>query len=287
MDLRDSCAALVRRAKSNFYYAFVFLPRPRREAIFAAYAFSRHTDDLVDDAESPEAAERELAAWRDELDACYRGRPTHPVTQSLREAIDRYAIPREHFENLVDGVEMDLHRSRYATFDELSEYCYKVASTVGLICIEIFGYSNPAARDYAVNLGLALQLTNIIRDVGDDAGRDRIYLPAEDLDRFGYSEPELMSHTHNQAFTNLMAFQCRRARRFYDRAADLLPEEDRSALFSAEIMGRIYSRMLQRVERTGFRVFEGQVRIGNLSKLWIALRTWIASRFAAIRRPRQ
>lgn len=278
MNLQSYCAALVRRAKTNFYYAFVFLPRPRREAIFAAYAFSRHTDDLVDDAESPEAGARALTAWREQLHACYDGRPTHPIALNLQETLQRFPIPRAHFLHLIEGVEMDLRKRRYATFDELHEYCYRVASVIGLICIEIFGYRNPASRDYAVNLGVALQLTNILRDIKEDAERDRIYLPAEDLARFGYPESDLLSTTYNQAFTDLMAFQCQRAWGYYDRAAEYLPEEDRPSLFSAEIMGRIYARILRRIESHNYRVFDGRVRVGNPTKLGIALSAWLGSR---------
>jgi len=278
MSLQSYCAALVRRAKTNFYYAFVFLPRPRREAIFAAYAFSRHTDDLVDDAESPEAGARALAVWREQLHACYDGRPTHPVALNLQETLQRFPIPRAHFLHLIEGVEMDLQKRRYATFDELYEYCYRVASVIGLICIEIFGYRNPASRDYAVNLGVALQLTNILRDIKEDAGRDRIYLPAKDLARFGYPEADLLNGTYNQPFIDLMAFQCQRAWQYYDRATAYLPDEDRPALFSAEIMGRIYARILRRIESLNYRVFDGRVHVGNPAKLGIALSVWLGSR---------
>ncbi|MDA0747853.1 MAG: presqualene diphosphate synthase HpnD [bacterium] len=284
MSLKSHTAALVRRARTNFYYAFLFLPRPKRDAIFAAYAFSRHTDDLVDDAESPEAAAQHLSEWRLQLHACYNGEPTHPIAQNLQQILNDFPIPQALFLQLIEGVEMDLTRNRYATFEDLYAYCYRVASVIGLICIEIFGYRNPATRDYAVHLGMALQLTNILRDLQEDAAQNRIYLPAEDLARFGYSESELFSSTVNPAFQDLMAFQCQRARKYYQKASELLPEEDRSSLFSAEIMGAIYSRLLRQIETLNYNVFEHPVRMGNLQKLSIAANYWLRSRLHSVRR---
>ena len=277
MNLNTHIAALVRKARTNFYYAFVFLPKPKREAIFAAYAFSRHADDLVDDADSPKAAAQNLAALRDELHACYNGHPTQPITRNLQQTLQRFPIPKAHFLHLIDGVEMDLRKRRYATFEDLHAYCYRVASVIGLICIEIFGYRNPATRDYAVNLGVALQLTNILRDIGSDALQDRIYLPTEDLHRFGYSEEDLLACTYNPAFIDLMAFQCKRAWGYYAQARSHLTEEDRPGLFSAEIMGRIYASLLRRIETVGYNVFDHAIRLSNLRKLWIALTIWLPS----------
>jgi phytoene synthase len=269
---------LVRAAKTNFYFAFVFLPRPKREAIFAAYAFSRHTDDLVDKAASPEAARRSLEAWRLELKECYRGRPRHPLTQNLRRAVRRFpAIREEHFELLIQGVEMDLEHDRYDTFDELYEYCYRVASVIGLICIEIFGYHNSRSRDYAVSLGVALQLTNILRDLREDARRNRIYLPGEDLRRFGYSESALLSGVYDDRFVELMQFQCARARRYYEEAGRLLPPEDTRRLFSAQIMKRTYQGLLDRIERSGYDVFRRPARLSGLHKLAIAVHIVLSS----------
>ena len=278
MTFKSYCAALVRKARTNFYYAFLFLPRPKREAIFAAYAFSRHTDDLVDETDSPETAARNLQSWRNELHACYDGRPTHPIALNLQQTLRRFPMPKEHFLLLIDGVEMDLKKQRYETFDELYAYCYRVASAVGLICIEIFGYRNPATRDYAVNLGIALQLTNILRDIVEDHLQGRIYLPAEDLRRFGYSEGDLNASTYNPAFADLMAFQCNRARSYYARAGEYLTEEDRPTLFSAEIMGRIYARLLERIEAVRYNVFDNAIRLSNPRKLGIALKIWLHSR---------
>jgi phytoene synthase len=278
MDLGRYCAALVRQARSNFYYAFVFLPTPKREAIYAAYAFSRHTDDLVDQATSHEQAVHDLRAWRGQLHACYSGRPTHPIAQNLQRVLNQFPIPKAHFVHLIDGVEMDLRKNRYATFEELYGYCYRVASAIGLICIEIFGYRNPQTVDYAVNLGIGLQLTNILRDIRVDAQQDRIYLPAEDLARFGYSESDLMAGTYNRPFTQLMAYQCRRARDYYARARDHLSAEDRNGLFSAEIMAEIYARLLRRIEAMDYNVFDRTAKVGNLRKLGIALSIYLRMR---------
>ena len=278
MNIKSYTAALVRKARSNFYYAFVFLPRTKRDAIFATYAFSRHTDDLVDDAASRETAARNLSNWRAETHACFDGRPQHPITANLHKALKHFKIPKEHFLKLIDGVEMDLVKNRYQTFGDLYEYCYRVASIVGLICIEIFGYTKRASQDYAVNLGIALQLTNILRDIKTDASRDRIYLPLEDLKRFNYPENDLFAGISTSRFRNLMQFQCRRARSYYKKAAQCLPEEDRQSLFPAEIMGCIYSRLLSRIEAVNYNVYHHPIRVNNLNKLGIALELCLRSR---------
>ena len=274
----------VRAANTNFYYAFLFLPREKREAIFAAYAFSRRTDDLVDDAVSPEEARTSLAAWRRELDACYNGTPADPVALGLQRVLRRFPIRRTHFDLLVDGVEMDLTMRRYETFDELYQYCYRVASAVGLICIEIFGYRSPEAEDYAINLGIAVQLTNILRDISEDAAKDRIYLPTEDMERFHYTETDLFNGVYNQRFTDLMQFECNRARAYYEKARRLLPEADRNRLCAAEIMGGIYARLLEQIERSNYNVFEKRAQLSSLSKIIIAVRALLANRVNVVGR---
>jgi phytoene synthase len=278
MSFLTYCHNLTRRARTNFYYAFVFLPAPRREAIFSAYAFSRHTDDLVDARAEGDPSES-LARWRAELDACYEGRPAHPITRRLAEILPRFPIPKQYFHDLIDGVEMDLTARRYETFEALYEYCYRVAAVIGLICIEIFGYTNPRTRDYAVSLGIALQLTNILRDLRADAEQGRVYLPQEDLRRFGYREEDLLLGLYNDAFRNLMAFECSRAREYYARAAALLPEEDRASLFSAEIMGRIYYRLLEKIERRRYDVFTRRIALSAPRKFGIALGLWTRSKW--------
>jgi 15-cis-phytoene synthase len=286
MRLQAYCRSLVRGAKTNFYYAFVFLPKAKRDAIYSAYAFSRYTDDIVDNAADAHAASAELADWRKELEACYAGAASHPIGLSLQQTLQLFPIPQQHFSDLVDGVEMDLETTRYETFEDLREYCYRVASVIGLICIEIFGYSHPRTKEYAVSLGIALQLTNILRDIRDDAQRGRIYLPLEDLRRFGCSEEDLLSGAFTDGFRNLMAYECERARGYYREAAELLPEEDRRGMFSAEIMGAIYARLLDRIERVDYDVFHNSVRLSNLRKLWIALGIWTGSRLRRAGRPR-
>ena len=284
MNITTQTAVLVRKARSNFYYAFLFLPKPKREAIFAAYAFSRHTDDLVDEAESPETASDNLKNWRNQLQACYYGTPDHPIAVGLQQTLQTFDIPMEHFTHLIDGVEMDLQKQRYASFDELYEYCYRVASAIGLICIEIFGYKNPATREYAVKLGIALQLTNILRDIAVDADQDRIYLPAEDLNRFGYSETDLLSRSYNRSFVEMMVFQRNRAQEYYIDAQNLLPQEDRKTLFSAEIMSTIYHLLLVNIERANYDVFSSPIRVGNLRKFGIAASIWAKSRLYSQRK---
>ncbi|HZN10822.1 MAG TPA: presqualene diphosphate synthase HpnD [Blastocatellia bacterium] len=266
---------LSKTIQSNFFYSFLFLPRPKREAIMDVYSVCRAVDDVVDEAEADGVgAGPLLELWRRELAACYDGRPTLPQTLRLRRTLDRFPIPQEYFEDLIVGCRMDLTRSRYQTFDDLYEYCYHVASVVGLICVEIFTYSSPLTRDYAVNLGVALQLTNILRDLKEDAARGRVYLPQEDLKRFDYSEQDLRDEVINESFRELMRFECARARDYYRRAAEVMPAEDRPTLVAAQTMGRIYFRLLGQIERVGYDVFRQQVRLHRPERFLIALSEW-------------
>jgi phytoene synthase len=276
--MANPVARLVRRAKSNFFWSFVFLDRPRRDAIFTAYAFARHSDDIVDDAPSLDVAQENLNEWRRELDACYTGSATHPITSALEETIARFPIPKTYFKRLIEGVEMDLTHDRYSSFEDLYGYCYRVASIVGLICIEIFGYRSPLARDYAERLGIALQLTNILRDVGEDAERGRIYLPLNEIKRFGYSEKELLEGQRTEAFQALMQFQAQRARRYYRGAGLALLPIDRRGMFAAEIMRRIYLRLLRRIEADKYDVFGKRATVATPVKIGIALRQFLASK---------
>ncbi|MFN7949314.1 MAG: presqualene diphosphate synthase HpnD [Blastocatellia bacterium] len=274
---------LAKTIQSNFFYSFLFLPKQKREAIIDIYNFCREVDDIVDDIAdahingNPVPARQALEAlnaWRAELDACYAGHPRTPTSQRLRQVLDRFPMPKEYFEEMIAGCEMDLFRHRYESFDELSQYCYRVASITGLMCIEIFTYQSPQTRDYAINLGLALQLTNILRDLKEDAARDRVYLPQEDLRRFGYSEQELMNGVINDNFRALMRFECERARSYYRRAADLLPPEDRPTLTAARTMGRIYYRLLLQIEQVSYDVFNHQIRLHRPERFLIALSEW-------------
>lgn len=277
--MAEAVATLVKKSRSSFYYSFQFLPRPKRQAIYAVYAFSRSVDDIADDpGDATEKAEH-LKAWREELDRCYAGRPTHPITIELRDCLNRYPIPQSYFEELIAGVEMDLNVTRYPTFADLYRYCYRVASVIGLICIEIFGYSQEKTKEYAINLGLALQLTNILRDLKTDGQRGRIYLPQEDLQRFRYSEEDLLNCRYTTEFFPLMRFAADRAREYFRRAAEILPPEDRKNMVAAEIMGRIYRETLDAIERSGYRVFGDRIAPSRARKLQLALTTWAQHQF--------
>ncbi len=268
---------------TSFYYSFLVLPPRKRRAIVAVWDFCRAVDDAVDEV-APARAGRvpdsgpagdPLAMWRAELDACYSGRsPCTTQGKALQPHIREFNLPRAPFEDLIDGVAMDLAHDRYPTFEALAEYCRRVASTVGLICIEIFGYRDPATRAYAVNLGMALQLTNIIRDVAADLRQGRLYLPVEDLVRFGVTEEALRAGHVTPAVRELLRFECARARDYYRRAAAGLPAADAGSLMAAEIMGGIYFAILQRIERAGYDVFSRRIRVPRPYRALIALRIW-------------
>ncbi|MGH7779868.1 MAG: presqualene diphosphate synthase HpnD [Candidatus Binataceae bacterium] len=278
----ERCAEITRRSSSNFYYAFMLLPIARRRALHAVYAFCRFVDDVADDESIREPAIL-LQRWRDELDRAYAGTPTRAISRALADAIGRFAIPRAHFDEFIAGMEMDLSRKRYATFAELRLYCYRAASVVGLMCIEVFGYSNPAAKVYAENLGIAFQLTNILRDVREDAGRGRIYLPLEDLERFGVTEDEILGGVYNDAFVRLMEFEANRAREYYDAAERTLPDEDRSTLLTAEAMRLIYGSLLRLIVSSNYRVLDRRLSLSAPRKLYLVGRAWASSRLGTLR----
>jgi len=260
---------------TSFYYSFLVLPPRKRNAIIAVWDFCRAVDDAVDEEEARSRAEEQLAMWRSELDAAYAGRqPATPQGTALQPVIREFNLPREPFEELIAGVAMDLDYSRYPTFDALSLYCRRVASMVGLICLEIFGYRDPKARSYAVNLGMALQLTNIVRDVATDLRRGRVYLPAEDLATFCVTVEMLEAGTVTPAVRDLLRFECERAREYFRRAASELPRADARSLVAAEIMGGIYFGILRRIERAGYDVFSRRIRVPRPHRLVIALRIW-------------
>jgi phytoene synthase len=262
---RDAAAEITRASKSNLALAFVSLSGKRRRDITTFYAFCRLIDDISDDNERDLASKRrELALWRRSL----RGKTNHEpaLAGPVRQLIAAYPITPEMLEEIITGVEMDIDLRRYATWEELRVYCYRVASAVGLVSIEIFGYTNPRCRDYAVQLGLALQVTNIIRDVSADLSAGRIYLPGEDLARFRYSEADLEQYTYDNRFIELMRFEADRARRFFAEAAHLLPGEDRRSMVPAEIMRSIYEALLRRMQRDDFRVFDKNYRLNILAK---------------------
>lgn len=272
----DHCEALTRRAASNFAWAFRLLSAERRRALSAVYAFCRAADDLADEPGQAADVPALLARWREELAAVYAGRARHPIGIALEDAVRRFAIPREHFEAVVAGVEMDTTRDRYETWEhDLAVYCYRVAGAVGLICIEIFGYRNPSAREYAVELGLAFQLTNILRDVAEDAARGRIYIPRADLRRFGCAEEDLLAGRASDAFREVMAFECARAGEHYGRARFLLAEEDRASLAPAEAMRLIYEQLLRRITYRRWDVFGPRVVLTRPEKAGLAVAAWM------------
>jgi phytoene synthase len=270
------CREVTRQSASSFYYALRLLPPARRKALYAVYAFCRAVDDAVDEADTG-AAPQLVAEWRAELERCYQGAPLHPVTVALAVSLEQFPVPKSALCAVIDGVEMDLLKNRYATFAELELYCRRVAAAVGLASIEIFGYTNPSARDYAVDVGLALQLTNILRDLSEDAERDRIYLPTEDLAAFGVPEEDLLRGVYNRRFCELMEFECERARRYYASAETKLPAEDAASLRPAEVMRRTYAQVLDRIVEERYFVFGRRLGLSRTRKAALAASMWIGS----------
>jgi 15-cis-phytoene synthase len=275
----DAQRKLIRATASNFYYSFLLLPSAKRRAINDVYNFCRLLDDIVDEDQKGRDALGELQSWRDEVEACYQGCPTTEFGEQLMNSIEEFELPKQPFLDLIEGMEMDLQWHSYQTFADLREYCYRAASTVGLICIEIFGYESARTREYAVNLGLALQLTNILRDLKEDTARGRIYIPLEDLERFGYSEQAMRANLYNAPFIDLMKFEYARARSYFEKAASCLPDSDRASMFSAEIMGAIYREMLEKMPGVQFDVFHNKLSISKSRRMRIALETWLRSKF--------
>ena len=256
---------ITKESRSNLALAFISLGEEQRRDITTFYAFCRLIDDIADSTElaNPEKAKR-LTTWRRALTATQLDEP--PLAPEIRGLIAKYRLTPAMLEEIIAGVEMDLSISRYQTFEELRLYCYRVASAVGLVSIEIFGYKNPQCREYAIELGLALQTTNIIRDVGKDLQTGRVYLPQDELAQFGYPEAELLNRTYDARFVALMEFQAARSRHFYRRAAELLPREDRRSMVAAEIMASVYRALLTRIERDRFCIFTTDYRLNRLQK---------------------
>jgi len=268
---------VARKSGSNFYLSFFSLPKEKREAITAVYAFCREADDAVDDPgdQDPRVL---LADWRAEIARTYEGHPTRPLTRALAPAIERFDLTRTYFDGILTGCEMDLTTARYATFQDLYAYCYHVAGEVGLLCMEIFGFRSERMKDYAVKLGLAFQLTNILRDVASDADRNRIYLPQEDLKRFGVSEDDILSKRTSESFRALMKYEAARAWNFYREAAALPTPAERPAICAAEIMRAVYADVLKRIEARGFDVFGPRVRVPTWRKLALVANAWWSCR---------
>lgn len=275
-DMQES-RTITQRSASNLALAFIMLPREKRDAMSALYAFCREVDDVADEeSRSTEERRAALADWRGDIRrACENGDPAMPINREFQPVIQRFKLPFTLFDELIRGCEMDLEKTRYATLEELELYCYRVASVVGLLSIEIFGYRNPACRDYAIALGKALQFTNILRDVGNDAERGRIYLPQTELDRFGVKPEEILSGEYSERFCALATDFAGRAKAFYRDAGQKLSASDRKDMVAAELMGAVYWRLLLKLERQEFRVLQPEpLRLSKSHKLALIARSW-------------
>jgi phytoene synthase len=275
MTPEEYCQQKAASSGSSFYYSFLFLPPNRRRAITALYAYCREVDDVVDECLDPQVAATTLAWWRQELDRLYAGTPQHPVTQALLPVLAEFNLPQEQLLEIIDGMEMDLQQSRYLDFKALSLYCYRVASVVGLLAAEIFGFEDRRTQKYAHDLGMAFQLTNIIRDVGEDARRGRVYLPLDELKRFDVPLADILNARHSDNFKRLMEFQIERAEQYYAQAMSQLPEVDRKTQRPGLVMAAIYRTVLDEIKRDGCQVLSQRTSLTALRKLWIAWRTWI------------
>jgi len=271
----DYCQQKTAQSGSSFYYSFLFLPPPRRRAITAFYAFCREVDDVVDECTDLDVARTKLAWWRTEVAALYEGKAKHPVALALAALLPEFNIEEARLYEIIDGMEMDLTQHRYADFSALQKYCYRVASVIGLVSAEIFGHSHPDTLKYAENLGMAFQLTNIIRDVGEDARRDRIYIPVDELARFNVTAADIMHARHSEAFVQLMQFQVERALNYYRDAMIFLPQQDRRSQRPGLVMAAIYRTLLEEIRADGMQVLNQRTSLTPLRKLWIAWRTWI------------
>jgi 15-cis-phytoene synthase len=268
------CQEKAASSGSSFYYSFMFLPPERRQAIVALYAFCREVDDVVDECHDMQIAQTKLEWWRNQIRLVFEGEPQHPVALALKDISGRFNLPREQLLEIIDGMQMDLQQTRYLDWKALHLYCYRVASVVGLLSAEIFGYQNRQTLKYAHDLGLAFQLTNIIRDVGEDARRGRIYLPIDEMQRFNVPAKQILEARYDDNFRQLMGIQAERARQLYDRAFSQLPAEDRKAQRPGLIMAAIYRTLLDEIEADGFQVLDRRTSLTPLRKIWIAGKTW-------------
>ena len=276
MTPNEYCKEKAAASGSSFYYSFLFLPKAKRQAITALYAFCREVDDIADDCKDISVARIKLAWWRTEIAHLYAGKPQHPVSKALAEAIERYHLDEEHFLEIIDGMEMDLDQNRYADFKQLQLYCYRVASVVGLLSVQIFGFKDRKTLKYAHDLGMALQLTNIIRDVGEDARRNRIYLPLDELKKFGVTEAEILNSQSSDRTQALLEFQIERAETFYDRVLLELPSEDRKTQRTGLMMAAIYRTLLREIKADNpTQVLNARISLPPLRKFWLAWKTFI------------
>lgn len=272
---------ITQNSKTNFLYSFSLLPKDKYEAINTVYAFCRQTDDIVDnEVDSVELRYQKIREWRDEFQNALDGKSKYSLLNQVNKIIKKFSIPVEPFFELIKGMEADLQVSRYKDFETLYQYCFRAAATVGLMCIEIFGYKTENAKQYAVNLGIALQLTNILRDIKFDALNGRIYLPGEDLKRFGYSEEDLMNFRYNESFIELMKFEVKRAREYFEKANDSFVKEDRKLLFPARIMQKIYFNILVKIEKMNYNVFTKKARVSKFKKVYYTLGVFLKYKIA-------
>ena len=273
--MSDLSKEIAKKSKSSFYYAFNLLPNEKRDAMNNVYAFCRETDDIVDEGnETEEIKYEKLRKWRIELEKAVVGHSDYILLNKLGKTISQFNIPLEPFFELLKGMEMDLQYKRYLSFDDLITYCYRVASTVGLMCIEIFGYKHKSAKDFAVNLGIALQLTNILRDIKKDSIKGRIYLPQEDLKTFGYAESDLLSHIYNANFVDLMVYETNRAQKYFDKATMNLDLDDKASMFAARAMQHIYHKLLEKIINADYNVFQKNIKVNKIEKAGIAIGVW-------------
>src|SRR6185436_1790000 len=277
MTPEEYCQDKAARSGSSFYYSFLFLPPERRRAITALYAFCREVDDVVDECKEVDLARTKLAWWRTEIAGTFNGSAQHPVAQALIPVVQNFNLPQKHFQEIIDGMEMDLRYNRYPDFATLQSYCYRVAGVVGLMAAEIFGYRDAGTLKYAENLGTAFQLTNIIRDVGEDARRGRVYLPLDELASHGLGADDILARRGGDAFRKLMALQAERAETYAEAAFAKLAPEDRRDQRAGLIMAAIYRTLLGEIRRDGFDVLDRRIALTPLRKLWIAWKTWVSS----------
>lgn len=273
MTPQQYCRDKAAKSGSSFYYSFLFLPAPKRDAIMALYAFCREVDDAVDEISDPLVAAQTLAWWREEVSRTFSGQATHPVGKALADTLQDFELHEEYFHEIIDGMEMDLTEHRYPAYKNLALYCHRVASVVGLLSAQIFGFSDRQTLKFAEKLGLAFQLTNIIRDVREDAERGRIYLPQDEMQQFNVSEQSILALQQSNELTRLLQFQAKRAEQFYQQAMELLPEQDRYQQSTALIMAEIYRETLQEIARENFQVMKQRTSLTPLRKLWLAWRT--------------
>ncbi len=277
MSPEQYCQAKAAQSGSSFYYSFLFLPPDKRRAITALYAFCREVDDVVDECSETDLARTKLAWWSNEISELFHGTPQHPVTRALSPAVETFDLPEARFHEVIAGMEMDLSRNRYSNFDELKLYCHRVAGVVGLMAAEIFGRTEAATLDYAENLGTAFQLTNIVRDIGEDARRDRVYIPLDELQRFDVDPDDILHGRASPRFGELIGFQIARARDFYRRAFAALPDADRRAQRPGLIMAAIYQSLLDKIDTRKLDVLTTRASMTPIRKLWIAWRTWLTA----------